>query len=100
MHGEKRKNKPWDQIPYDERSDILERRAKGRDLAEREAYAQKTGHRKDYAHKEVGPQKMTKADVQECAKGYRADAEKDENHLTRTSSATAGGSELCFGVNG
>src|SRR6266571_699048 len=83
LQGQKRKNKPWDQIPSDELLDKLESTGKRRpDLAEREARAKETGHRKDYAYKQVDPRKATKADVQECAKDYRADAEKDENHLT------------------
>jgi 2,4-dienoyl-CoA reductase-like NADH-dependent reductase (Old Yellow Enzyme family) len=85
LQGQKRKNKPWDQIPYDERPDEFEGDRKRPDLAERELRAHKTRRRKGYAHKEVDPRKATKADLEECAKDYRADAEKYENHLTRTS---------------
>ena len=85
MQGQKRKNKPWDEIPSDELLDKFESTGERRpDLAERETCAQKTGHRKECAHKEVDPRKATKAGVQQCPKDYRADAENKENHLTRS----------------
>jgi hypothetical protein len=60
LQGQKRKNKPWDQIPYDERLDKFKTKRERLDLAEREARAKKTGHRKNYAHKEVDSRKATK----------------------------------------